>query len=104
MPTRHPARKARVFRHHRRGGRPGRVDALARDAGHAGPAAFFAGNGNRIADGLARNRHEVQPPIPEADDDLTLLELWGEAHEFAAAAADHTAAAPVPEQLRRSGS
>src|SRR5262249_54561289 len=83
---------------------PGWVNALACDGGHAGPAALFSGNSNRIADGLAGTGHEVQVPITEADDNLTLLELRAEAHVLAAAAADHGASAPIPEQLRRSGS
>src|SRR5262249_42194683 len=65
---------------------------------------LFGGTAIGKRDGWPGRGNKVEPPIPEADDDLTLLELRAEAHEFAAAATNRTAAAPVPEQLRRSGS
>src|SRR5581483_3393224 len=95
MAARHPARQARILGDHGGRRRPGRIDALVGHLRHAFPAALLARDGNRVADGLARRRDEVEPPIREADDNLTLLVLRAETHDFAAAAG------PVPEQLRR---
>ncbi len=103
MAARHPARQARILGDHGRRRRPGRVDALLRDARYAGPAALFARDRDRVADGLAGRRDEVQPAVAEADDDLALLVVRAETDVLAAAATDGVAAAPIPEQLRGRG-
>ena len=101
MSARHPARQARIFSNHRRRRRPRRIDPLVGDRRNAFPAIFLPRYGDGIADGLAGPRDEIETAIAEADDDLTGRKLGVEAHDLAAAVADHIPATPVPQQLCR---
>src|SRR5262249_3726141 len=82
MAARDPARQTWIFRHHGRRWRPGRVDPLVGDAGHALPTALLARDGDRIAERLSGLRNVVESTITEADDDLAPGILRTEAHNF----------------------
>ena len=99
MPARHPRWQPRILSKHGWSWTPRWIDFLVGDARHALPAVLLAGNGDRVADRLARTADEIQTTISEADDDFAWSKLGTEADDLAPAGVALISAAPIPKNL-----